>query len=357
MANRNYPPASLRYLRARLSQFQKPAFWGTGIFLFLVGVGMWQYWLNPNLLTDNQSSSIVNSQPANGDDISDDNKAIAADIDNLPVIINDFSVSSFPDLNTTAKKPGTNNSNFIEDVINKQNNSHQLAKSSPNMGVSNAKTVNPTNAFVLDTEEFLYTNPNNTDSKFLRQNTIKISPVQTAVTSVDYLQMGLINQITNNRISGTGSPLTLEMEQYHQVSTIDNNINSANAKEANPQIRQPRLNFTGQIYNNPTLSNIQQNPNYPLNNSQTLPNSGIPATGNTYSNYNLPNNTYIDQKPRPTTVNSSSPGEYGNYNSYGVQQSVPLSQTTYGSYGVQPPITNSPANLPSSGQVPIQYPR
>ncbi|MBD2666941.1 hypothetical protein B6N60_03436 [Richelia sinica FACHB-800] len=356
MANRNYPPASLRYLRARLSQFQKPAFWGTGIFLLLVGVGMWQYWLNPNLLTDNQPLAVVNSQPANKDDISDDNKAIAADIDNLPVIINDFSVSSFPDLNITAKKTENNNSNFIEDVINKQNNSNQLAKSSPNIGVSNVKTVNSANTFVLATEELLYTNLNNTDSRFLRTSNIRTSPVQTAVTTVDYLPTGLINQVTNNRISGTSSPLTLEMEQYHQASPIYSNINSA--KEINTQIIQTSPNVAGQIYNsNPALSNIQPNPNYPLNNSQTLPNSGISATGNGYGNYNLPNNTYIDQKPRPATVNSSNPGGYGNYNSYGVQQSIPLSQPTYGSYGVQPPITNSPANLPSSGQVPIQYPR
>jgi hypothetical protein len=47
MSSSKQPPASLRYLKARLRPFGRPVFWASSALLLLVLVVTWEYWLSP----------------------------------------------------------------------------------------------------------------------------------------------------------------------------------------------------------------------------------------------------------------------------------------------------------------------
>ena len=87
MSPRQYPPAQLRYLKARLLNLARPGFWGTAIFLSVVGLTIEQYWTHPNFLIQRQKE--VTSQKSANTSLSEEDKSVAAEIDNLPVLYND----------------------------------------------------------------------------------------------------------------------------------------------------------------------------------------------------------------------------------------------------------------------------
>ncbi len=93
MLPRRQPPTQARYLRARLRTFTKPAFWGSALFLSVVGVGIWQYWTNPGLMKffDQQ---VADSSSPTLPSLSKEDKAIGADIDNLSVLNQEFNRGS-----------------------------------------------------------------------------------------------------------------------------------------------------------------------------------------------------------------------------------------------------------------------
>lgn len=89
MPQRHYPPAYLRYLKARLWNLARPSFWGTAIVLSVVGLVIKEYWTNPDFLAKSQTNPVASPQQPVDSSLSAEDKAIAADIDNLPVLYND----------------------------------------------------------------------------------------------------------------------------------------------------------------------------------------------------------------------------------------------------------------------------
>ncbi len=89
---RQSPPVAARYLLARLRPLTRPVFWGPSIALMLVVLFTWQYWMRPEWVSyfEGNSSSDAN----NG--LSSEDRAIGADIDTLPLLFNDFKLSSSP---------------------------------------------------------------------------------------------------------------------------------------------------------------------------------------------------------------------------------------------------------------------
>ncbi|MEW5858958.1 MAG: hypothetical protein AB1861_16505 [Cyanobacteriota bacterium] len=96
MSSSKQVPASIRYLKARLRTFTRPAFWGSAIALVMMVIGVWEYWVHPEWLNSLVEGETENGQVDSADNPSDDpnlsqeSSAIGADIDNLPVLMQEF---------------------------------------------------------------------------------------------------------------------------------------------------------------------------------------------------------------------------------------------------------------------------
>jgi hypothetical protein len=109
-------PASLRYyLRARLRPFTRPAFWASLSVLSLIGLFLWEAWQHPEWLFKNPE----NENPIADTTLSKEDSAVAADIDSLPVLMQELDEA---DVSLAALKlnqqPQTQN--FRDDFLNKQ---------------------------------------------------------------------------------------------------------------------------------------------------------------------------------------------------------------------------------------------
>jgi hypothetical protein len=383
MPHRHYPPAYLRYLRARLWNLGRPGFWVTAIFLSVVGLVTWEYWSNPDIFVYKQKNKVTSQTPADSS-LSAENRAIAADIDNLPVLFNDFEQAT---LSLTANTPkekteAKNSKSLLEDVINKQKSASD-AKLNPTLGVNGDTPPVLKNPFVVQTENLLRTGTVDNNNQFLgiktltgaseptdgeqtssnlgigftnqtnkNQNSASISPLQ-----------AILNQSTNQKLSGFNGTTATQTNALGRASepgtTLMPPINSLSSQNSLPSAG---LN-TGTGYTS-TGRNLQQNPYSNLNNGQVLPNNGL-NTGAGYTNlqqnpYNNLNNgqvvpnvapgtlpvrptniaPYSSQIPGQSVVTPTNPMGYANY---GLQQPAQPPQSNYGNYGLQQP-TQSPQN-------------
>ncbi|MBD2510857.1 hypothetical protein H6G91_26970 [Nostoc muscorum FACHB-395] len=383
MPHRHYPPAYLRYLRARLWNLGRPGFWVTAIFLSVVGLVTWEYWSNPDIFVYKQKNKVTSQTPTDSS-LSAENRAIAADIDNLPVLFNDFEQAT---LSLTANTPkekteAKNSKSLLEDVINKQKSASD-AKLNPTLGVNGDTPPVLKNPFVVQTENLLRTGTVDNNNQFLgiktltgaseptdgeqtssnlgigftnqtnkNQNSASISPLQ-----------AILNQSTNQKLSGFNGTTATQTNALGRASepgtTLMPPINSLSSQNSLPSAG---LN-TGTGYTS-TGRNLQQNPYSNLNNGQVLPNNGL-NTGAGYTNlqqnpYNNLNNgqvvpnvapgtlpvrptniaPYSSQIPGQSVVTPTNPMGYANY---GLQQPAQPPQSNYGNYGLQQP-TQSPQN-------------
>ncbi|GET35639.1 hypothetical protein [Microseira wollei] len=80
-------PASVRYyLRAKLRPFTRPAFWGCLSVLSLIVLFIWEAWQHPESLFKNPE----NETPIADTTLSKEESAVAADIDSLPVLMQEL---------------------------------------------------------------------------------------------------------------------------------------------------------------------------------------------------------------------------------------------------------------------------
>ncbi len=95
-------PVVARYLLARLRPLTRPIFWGPSIALMLLILFTWQYWMRPEWVSYFGGNASYDAD--NG--LSSEDRAIGADIDTLPLLFNDFKLSSDP----TSKQPALDQS-------------------------------------------------------------------------------------------------------------------------------------------------------------------------------------------------------------------------------------------------------
>ncbi|MDM9584435.1 MULTISPECIES: hypothetical protein [unclassified Nostoc] len=389
MPHRHYPPAYLRYLKARLWNLGRPGFWGTAIFLSVVGLATWEYWSNPGIFVYKQKKPVVLQKSADSS-LSEENKAIAADIDNLPVLFNDFEQATLslnanaPEEKTDAKKT----KGSLDDVINKQKSANNT-KLNPGLGVNGDTSPAVKNPFVQQTDNLLRTGTVDNSNPFLgiktlnaaseptggdqtssslgigftnqtnkNQNSLSINPLQAA-----------LNQSTNQKLSSFSGNTATQTNAFGQVpapgTTLMPPINSLTSQNS-----LPNTGSTPGTSNTSTGTNFPQNPYTNLNNGQVVPNNGLttgtnlPQNPYTYLNNGqvvpnvAPSNTvpYSSQSPSQSVVTPTNPVGYGNYGlqqpmqppqtNYGnnvLQQPTQLPQTNYGNYGLQ-----QPTQLPQS---------
>ncbi|MCL6749888.1 hypothetical protein KBT16_02385 [Nostoc sp. CCCryo 231-06] len=389
MPNPHYPPAYLRYLRARLWYLGRPGFWGTAIFLSLVGLVTWEYWSNPDIFVYKQKSQVAPQEPADSS-LSEENRAIAADIDNLPVLFNDFEQATLPVTPNNPKEntEAKNSKNLLEDVINKQKSTTDT-KLNPGLGVNGDNSPSLKNPFVVQTENLLRAGTIDNNNQFLGLKTLTTASEPTEKETSSSLGIGFTNQTNKNQNSVSISPLqgALNQSTNQKFSSFNGTATQTNAlgRASEPGTTlMPPINSlpsqnslpsagltTGTGYTS-TGTNFQQNPYSNLNNGQLLPSNGLNnSTGYTSTGTNLPQSPYNNlnsgqvvpnvapltlpgtyavpsniapyssQIPSQGVVTPTNPTGYGNY---GLQQPMQPPQSNYGNYRLQQPTQPPESN-------------
>ena len=262
MSHRPYPPAYLRYLKARLWNLGKPSVWGTALFLSVVGLIIRGYWSNPNILTSTpkNAKAPLNTQSS----LSAEDKAIAADIDNLPVLLNDAEQASLSIKTSTPQEDSQvkNSKNLFEDAISQPSSNNE--KSNYGLGIVNDTSPSPEkNLFVLQTENILRFGTVDSGSQSLGVKSITpfYQPPQTVETS-SKLGMGLVNQTDKNpninSISTPNQSTNQKLSNFNSAtSTPSNSIGSYGGVMQNlrPNSSANQTFSTNTGYIQPTLTN------------------------------------------------------------------------------------------------------
>ncbi|MBD2388361.1 hypothetical protein [Cylindrospermum sp. FACHB-282] len=362
MPHSQYPPAYLRYLRARLWNLGRPGFWGTAIFLFVIGFVIREYWLNPNIFTHKQNTEVASPKPGESS-FSEEDKAVVADIDNLPVLLNDFEQAtlSITTINPLGNTQTKKSEGLIEDVINKQNAAASKAKSNPGLGIVNSTpSPNVKNPFVLQAENLLRSGTGD-GGQFLGVNSLTTSPEPTETTTSSSWEMGLTNKTKNNQNPVLINPLQAEINQATNQNF--SRLNNSTSSQINPlgqtssngaTMMLPSQSLppgTGMGYTQPTVTNQPQNPYSNYNGVQTLPNVVTPSTAVLPVTPAAPNNISPDsvQSSTQSITNNTTPVGYANYGNTSLQQPNQLPTSTFSN-----PSLEQPNQLPQSNDL---YPR
>jgi len=362
MSPQRYPPAYLRYLRARLWNFSRPAFWGTAIFLSVLGLGIREYWANPDFLTFLQNNKQAATQKPADLSLSDEDRAIAADIDNLPVLINDAQQSNLLVAPSTRKQKSqeNNSKSLLDDLISKQQEAAKNAKSNPGGIVDNVPASNVTNPFVAQAQSLLQAGTANTGSQLFGVKSRDASSVQPGIAGSSS-NLGIVEAQTNNN------------QNPAPISALQTAINSSTQKASSlNNTTSTQTNTIGRSLNGNDLPNQGFSTNTPLN---TNPNDPITPTGyqkptvtnqppNYYTNFpgsqlgtsyqkptvtNQPPNYYTNSGTQPTVTNQPQ-NYYGNLNNLQPLPSVVTPTST-----VSPGTSAAPNNFaPYSPQAPNQ---
>ncbi len=365
MPHRPYPPAYLRYLQARLSIFRQSAFWGISLFLLSIGIISWEYWLKSDHISQQQNSKVIPEQPVIQSDstMSDEDKSIAADIDNLPVLLNDFQQAALSAtlVNSQAIDFPQENNNFLEDAIKKNNENNQ----SKNINYM-ANNITPTmdkNPFVTQSENLLQLRRNDRVSQFSGNNTLtKLPEITTSTTNsgndptsnndssvlMNPLETAIKQSSNYNNGVNTSIPLTNSLPNQvsvpsnsmgyiqptitNQQSNLYPNINNVPTSQPGGVPNQVSRSSNSMGYIQPTITNQQSNLYPNINSVPTSQPGGVPVLNVSPVSSTIPNNTY--------PIQSTNPGKYGNYSGD----------------AIQPPTQSTPSNLAYPGQVQGQYP-
>ena len=311
---RRYPPPSLRYLKARLWTLTRPSFWGTAIFLSVVGLFIRQYWTNPNFFFTVRTQDPENTKPLESF-LSEEEKAIAADIDNLPVLLYE---SRQQNLSTTAsklkKKTQVNREQALFENLVKQRNTVQK-RIRYNYGVTkqqNILTPKVENPFLQQANKLLELN-NFASSKQLLQvepsnTTSSVSLITTSLLDSRMLYSAPSNSLENltpkNALQTALNQLENKNQQQQQILpqlSLQNNI-------ASPIVPSNQLpNFYSNI-NNPSLPVNYSTPTTAIGRLQNLDtNPTVPQRFvNNSSQINIQTNIQ-------TNIRNVPPNSYNNY--------------------------------------------
>ncbi len=344
MREHNYPPAYFPYLQARLSNFLRPSFWGTGFFLVAVGLAVRAYWLNPGILTV-QPNQEPNKKAVEKDttDLSEEDKAIAADIDNMPKLFSDFSQANLSTTTINAEKRTEKNNSpiFVKDEINQQTVAANEVKSNSSLiTVSNVSSPIAKVRFVVQAQNLLRSDISYVDNEFLCMNNLTTElPGKTAPKTAANLAISLINKNRNNQNTIIVNPLETPMKQSlntNQTNSLDNNRGIRQISPNNSLPNQALPTSSNMGYIQPTETNQPQSSYTNFNSLQAAPNNDITTTAVNP----VANNPYLVQPPIQGVVNSTTSVGSGNYGSNTVQQPGQLQQSNLSYPGQMQQVNN-----------------
>lgn len=346
MSNQKYSSTHLRYLKARLANFSRPGFWGTGIFLVIIFLIVGKYGLNLPFLTQVENKEVENktvtpktekAENSNEettenkneqDSLSEEAKAIAADIDNMPNLLSDFAKATLSTNITTTPVKSSNNQNnnrdnFLEDIINQQQNTAKKNTSLLRLDtVEHNASPMMNNPFLSEAQSLLQNGNGYSKNQFSGIKYLNKSSEDTETTNsnkliTDFNQQTTINQnlaITNPLEAGLQQPSNITqiapVDTYERTITYtsqnlnNQNLNNQNIPSANRGYIQPNINYSvPSNYNN-------------FDRVQTPSSSGI-TTNRTST---LPNNPNLVAPPIQNTTQSTNSLGYQNYSNYNPQQ-------------------------------------
>lgn len=374
MPHRHYPPAYLRYFKARLWNLGRPSFWVTAIVLSVLGLVTWEFMSNPEVFTRKQNQQTASPKAAESS-LSTEDRAAVADIDNLPILIKDFEQAtlaaalSIPEENTKAN----NSPSLFDEVITQQPSTTNVAKSNPSLGIVNT-TPKQNNPFIVQADNLLQMRSGYRNNPLLGTKSLTASFEETVTATTPFNQKAGsanqtktsqypaainpwpdgINQSPNQNLSSVNNTNSSSINimgnsSYNGATSSNQNISGFNSSIYSPtnimgtasyngattplsnglpsESLPPNTNLnTGIGYTQPTATNLPSNSAPNFNNSQPLPN-GVPATSMTppvtsAATTNI--SPYSTPTSIPGVINSSSPSVYGNY---GVQQPSQLTQS------------------------------
>jgi len=261
---------------------------------------------------------------------SEQDKSIAADIDSLPVLLNDFdqaalsaSLSNSPTVDIPQK-----NQSFLEDVI-KNNNGDTQSKNTGNIA-QNLTPAMEKNPFVTQAENLLQSPSNSIDHQL---NTLTTLPETTASTTTSFN-----DKTAKNDSPVLINPLEAAIKNSSNSSNSSNGVNTSIPMNNSLPSQVPSPN-NSMGYIPATITNQQPNLYPNINTVQTSQTGGLPASGVSSVNSVIPNNPYPVQSTNPVVIKPNTSVEYRNYSGY----------------GIQPPTRSTPSNLSYPGQVQGQY--
>lgn len=361
MSRSRFTSPRLRYLKARLSVLTRPSFLIAAVFLAAMGFVIREYWTNPDFLKFAQNQTASSPTSSNQSSLSEEDRAIAADIDNLSILDYDQKktqipiITNFPDSNKLKKQNEEQLTKILElakknetaneiqsNTTSESNNSNNSLTSSPNPFITQAENLlkfnfgsneqagntnilsnnssnnlapfssslqTPQNSFNLGT--------NNNNSASQNQNGLAESALKTAINQSNNQNQDN-STTTSSNTSNTSSNLSTNTNNFGQLP-LNNNSSTIPASSTNQQLRQngtsPLVDTT--IFNQP-LNNQQQNPystysNFNqsgLNNQIQNPNNNFYNNQLPVTNYNQPNSNFNNQ-----SFNNQPQNPYSNFNS------------------------------------------
>jgi hypothetical protein len=318
MSNRPFNPTFLGNLKAKLWNLSQPSFWGTAIFLSIVGLVIREYWTHPDFLTSGQKQQ-VSSQKSTDSSLSVEDRAIAADIDNLPVLFYDFDRADITSTASTPKKnTKNNNSKYVLNDLGNNNSNSGLKLANP------AHVPILENPFVVQAENLLQLKSFPSDRQISGLNGMVPTPIGAGEIStpsqgtspVSALQTAL-NQSTNQNLPTGNSTSLTQMNSFERSLPTPSQTFLPNMG-LTTQVGTPVIH--GSNYNPVTATNQPQNsisiPNSNLDSRFTniqnqFPNHSVNLNSNQSSSSVIPNNLQTLNQDMVTPNNTME----SNYNS------------------------------------------
>ena len=389
-----YTSPRLRYLKARLSVLTRPSFLIAAVFLTTVGFVIKEYWTNPDFLkfADNQLPSTSSNQSP----LSEEDKAIAADIDNLSILSYDQQQAQIP-ITTNIKereklkKQNQDQLTKILDLAQKSETANEI-KSNTQSQTNNTLSPSAQNPFLAQAENLLKFNGSNEQPAIANnispfsslqipqtlsnginnnsnQNAASESALKTAINQSNNQSPGNSTAATStNNLTLPTSPINQGLRQNASNPLVDTTVFN---QPLNTQPQNPYSNF-----NNNQIQYPENNYNQPLNQVQPYENSNNYNQQNPYSNYNnqLPINNYnqpnlnnqvqsYSNNNNLITGNRYSPeiqtrinNIYDRYNNRNNPTVTPNTYSPFNGVNTNQQPNVQQFNSPYSQQTPVQYP-
>ena len=340
--SRSHRSPRLRYLKARLSIFTRPSFLAALVFLSCLGFVVKEYWTNPDFLKFTQNQSAPSLTPSNQSSLSEEDRAIAADIDNLSILDYDKQKANIPiniNINDSKKIKEQNDAqlNKILDLAEKSQEANEINPNTTQSQTANTPSTSQPNPFLKQAEDLLKFK---FDTGNTNANVNSLSPFSTdSQTSQNSFNLGINNSNSANYESALQKAINESNKNQQVQENSAKNTLTQNEQKAPPQNSSANQNLpqsqTSNLVNtnlfNQPLNTQTQNPanNYtqPGFNNQSQPygnfnNNQFPANNYTqpglntqsqpYGNFN--NNQFPANNYTQLGLNNQSQNPYGNFN-------------------------------------------
>src|SRR6476646_9341812 len=223
------PPASWRYLKARLQVLARPSVWASGVGLVVLLVSVWQYWTHPEWLNAKEPTPESNIPEEERSLSPEDLAAIGADIDSSPVLKAELGTDeiplteSLPNPKTTPKSEG-----LLQDLLNRQ---EKTKTDSTNSLLENSSQPNPKNPFAPAAPPLLTTSLAR-DSNLLGIQSLKSdSSLASGITPSPVQSSNWLNPLNSNQ-NGMDAPVSPLQQALNQVGR--NNTTSGTTTNQTP---------------------------------------------------------------------------------------------------------------------------